>query len=197
MSLHIVTLAEMKAELGLADTADDAVLTRWMEGLQGRFDEHCRRGLLRTADIEEIHNGGDTYLFLSRFPVESVASVHLSAAQDWSAANALESDAFLVNKQRGRLMLAGFGNRWPEGEQNIRVSYTGGFVAAGSTPTAGQTAMPEALRRAFVLQLGFEWRNRANLGKTGVSGQGLTLDISPAKLLPEVEDALATFRRLV
>jgi hypothetical protein len=196
MSLYIVTLAEMKAELGLSDTADDAVLTRWMNGLQGRFDDECGRGLLRSADLEEILDGGESFLFLSRFPVESVASVHVAADQDWSDANRLAASDYILNKGRGRLMPAGIGAQWPQGAQNIRVVYTGGFVACDGTPAAGQSAMPETIRRAFVMQLGFEWRNRLELGKSSVAVQGQSVQIAEAKLMPDVREALSAYRRI-
>ena len=196
MSLYIVTLAEMKAELGLGDTTDDAVLTRWMNGLQGRFDDECGRALLRGADIEEIHDGGESWLFLARFPVESIASVHVAADQDWSDVNKLSASDYILNKPRGRLMPAGIGDKWPEGAQNIRVVYAGGFVACDGVVGAGQSAMPETIRRAFFIQAGFEWRNRLELGKASVSMQGQSVQLAEAKLLPEVRDALATYRRI-
>lgn len=196
MSLYIVTLAEMKAELGLTDTNDDAVLTKWMNGLQGRFDDECQRPLLRGADIEELFDGGSSWLFLARFPVESIASVHVSADQDWSDANKLAAADYVLNKPRGRLMVAGIGDAWPEGAQNIRVVYTGGFVACDGNVAAGQMAMPEAIRRAFFMQLGFEWRNRLNLGKANISMQGQSVQIAEARLLREVRDVLELYRRI-
>lgn len=198
MSLYIVTLAEMKAELGLTDTTDDAVLTRWMNGLQDRFDSHLERTLLRAADVEEIHDGHGTWLFTKNFPVESVASVHISPDQTWDSSTLIDATQYVVNKPRGRLQLigTGFGAFWPEGQQNIRVVYTGGYVACDGTPSATQTAMPEAIRRAFFLQLGFEWRNRTKLGVKSFGAQGVNVQVADAELLPEVKQALAPFRRI-
>lgn len=196
MSLYIVTLAEMKADLNITDTQDDAVLTRWLLGLQGRFEERCNRCLLRGEDIEEILDGGETYLFLSRFPVESVASVHVSAEQIWTDATKLLPTESILHKSRGRLIRPGSA-LWPEGEQNVRVVYTGGYVACDGVVAAGQTAMPDALRGLFFMQAGFEWRNRLELGKSGVSVQGQSMQIAEAKLLPEVKSGLALYGRFV
>jgi hypothetical protein len=195
MSLHILTLAEAKADLGLTDTTDDAVLTRHMEGLQGRFEAYLGRTLLRGTDVEEILDGGMTWLLLTRFPVESVKTVHVDAAGAWGAETLIAADGYRIHKARGRVVYAGGVYGWPSGSRNVRVVYTGGYVAAGSTPSTGQEAMPEGLRGAFGMQLGFEWRNRRNLGAQNVGAQGQSVTLAPAKFLPAVTDALESFKR--
>lgn len=192
----IVTLSEMKAELGLTDTTDDAALTLWMAALDGRFDSFLNRTLARSAAAEEIFDGGGKMLLLARFPVESVASINVDGAALWAADTLLDADAYRLNKTRGRIYYGTSGDiAWPAGRQNIRVIYAGGYVGAGELPAAGQTAMPEAIRRAYLMQCGFEWRNRSHLGQASVSAQGAGINLAPAKLLPEVETILEEFKR--
>jgi hypothetical protein len=192
----IVTLSEMKAELGIADAADDAALTQFMAALDGRFDSFLHRSLARGAGVIEYFDGGGRMLLLDRFPVESVASVNVSAVSDWSDATLLDAADYRLNKLRGRIV---YGARqsprdesepWPSGVQNIRVVYTGGFVSAGEIPAAGQAAMPQEIRGAYFMQAGFEWRNRTHLGQASVSAQGASVALAPARLLPEVQDIL-------
>lgn len=191
MSLYILTLAEMKAELGLIDTRDDALLTRWMEGLQGRFDTYCERTFERGSNVEETHHGGETAIYLRRFPVETISAVYVDD-------EAVAADAYRASKHRGVLRYGGAQpSAWPGGNESIRVVFTGGFVAAGETASATQWPMPQDLRRAFTLQLGFEWRNRANLGKQLQSAGGVYVNISEAKLLPDVRDILDSLRRVL
>lgn len=218
MSLYIVTLAEMKAELGLTDTTDDAVLTRWMEGLQGRFDQFTNRRFLRTEGIVETFDGDESFLYLANFPVESITDLRIDPAGQFGAATVMGTDRYRLNAERGLVAYGpvpggyaygasasgllpwpvGSGTmRWPTGFQNIRVTYTGGFVACDGTVGAGQFAMPEAVRRGFFLQLGFEWRNRLNLGKSSVSAQGQSVQIAEARWLPEVKQLLQQFMRFV
>lgn len=196
MSLYVITLIEAKADLGLPDTSEDAVLTRHMEGLQGRIESYIGRPLVRTVDVEEILDGGVGWLLLSRFPVESVKTVHVDATQTWTAATLLESTEYLLHKTRGRLIRSGTDCSWPSGSQNIRVVYTGGYSLAGSEAVSGQESMPEALRGAMSMQLGFEWRNRRTLGAQSVGSQGQTLSLAPAKFLPAVIDVLTKFQRV-
>ena len=119
-SLYIVTLAEMRAELKIGDDADDALLTNWMAGLQDRIDQHCERKLLRAEDTEYF-NGGETYLYLRRFPVESIASVHVDHDQVWDAGALLTTDSYRLRADRGRVGYGVAGNEfWPRGAGSCR-----------------------------------------------------------------------------
>lgn len=198
MSLYIATLAELKADLGLADTTDDAVLTRAAEVLQGAFDARLHRTLLYSASVTEVLDGGVRYLQLRQYPIVSVSSVVLASDQDWTNGDILDASVpdYLIRSALGNLIYGNGTENWPEGDQSIRVIYAGGYTAAGSTPGAGQTAMPESLRRAFLLQLGYEWRNRLHLGQAQVSGQGGSVNLAPVRWLPAVAELLDAFERV-
>lgn len=201
MSVNIVTLAEMKAMLGIEDTDNDAILTDWMEGIEGRFDEHCKRVFARSASVTQVFDGGARSLRVKRYPIESISSVTIASDQDWATGTVLESDDYRYKGERG-LVYYGTGEyAWPAGIQTIRIVYAGGYVAAGTTPGTGQTAMPEAVRRAMFLQGGWEWRNRTTLGSATVSAQGVTIQqgaqvalaILGRTLLPDVQATLEPF----
>lgn len=198
MSLFICTLEEIKREIGVPDSNDDTQLTEWLEGLQGRFEDFLDRPLLRTADITELHDGGERFLYLRRFPVESIASVHVDADQEWDAASLLAATDYRIDLPRGKLGYGVLGEQvWEPGVANVRVIYTGGYVAAGTSPGAGQTAMPEGLRGCFRLQAGFEWRNRKLLGTESASAQGFSVQSAPADFLPAVKTGLKIYRRFL
>lgn len=191
----IATLSEIKANLGLTDTQDDALLATAITALEGRFDAHLNRALARSENVVEQLHGGAMSLWLKRFPLESVASIYVSADHEWIAANLLDVTDYTIVEEEGRIVY-GYGIEcWPAGVGNIRVTYTGGYVAAGTAPSAGQTALPEAIRGAFFMQFAFEWRNRSSLGATSVSAQGASINLAPAALLPEVKSVLAPFWR--
>ena len=207
MGLYIVTLAEMKAELGVEDTNDDAVLTEWMEGIQGRFDEYCQRIFLYEADEEEIFDGDVTSLAVKRWPIDSAAdiSIYIDADQAWGSDTLLDSDDFRVNYRRGRIVYGTGTSKWTAGFQNIKVVYSGGFVKSDGTAATGVEATQlDALRRAFFMQLGFEWRNRETLGITQISqsgaarqvGAGVALALKGKTLMPEVAETLRPFMRV-
>lgn len=198
MSLYIMSLANMKSVLGITDTADDALLTIWMEQLQGRFDEHCQRRFLYSASETEYFDGGTTSLFVRRWPIASIGSIIIDADQAWSADDAIDSMAYRVNHKRGSLLYGTAGVPWPCAPQGIRVVYAGGFVKSDGTAAAHVDDYElKALQRALLLQANFEWRNRKQLGLSQVSAQGNAINMAPCELLREVKDCLVPFRRVL
>lgn len=202
MSLYILTKPEAKDLLGITDVQDDAAIERWMEGLQARFDQHLERTLLRGTHTELV-DGGGRFLLLRSWPIESVTSVHWSPEHTWDATTLIDPANYVLHADRGRLSWVG-DLPWYVGLRVFRVVYIGGYVAAGVTPSDGQTAMPEDIRRAFALQLNYEWRNRNEMGRQQQSAQGVTIQagnptavlLRGTTLLPEVEATLQPYRRI-
>ena len=208
MSLYINTIAEIKADLGIGDTTDDAVLTRWLEGLQGRIASHCGRAFLEESGRVEIFDGGYTSLLVHAWPIESVSGIVIAADQDWTDADsALDSDDYLVNYRRGAILYGRGTSRWPGGRQLIRVTYTGGLVAADGTAASSyvETRHLQALKRAFMMQGEFEWRQRTTLGLSQISmagasiqqGPQVTLALKGTTLVPEVQTTLHPLMRII
>jgi len=204
--LYIMTLAEMKSVLGIGDTEDDTVLSLWLETIQGRFDQHCRRRFLYSASETEYFDGGVTALYVHRWPVASISSIIVDADQAWSSDDALATDDYRLNNRRGSLFYGTGGVQWPWSPQSIRVVYAGGFVKSdGTVADHVDDYELEALRRAFLLQANFEWRNRETLGISQVSQQGSSIQqgaqpslaLKQMTLLPEVESTLQPFKRIL
>jgi len=202
--LYIATLAEMKAEVGIDDTVDDAVLTIWLLGLQGRFDARCNRKFLYSASETEYFDGGFRDLLVKRWPIDSVASIHVDADQDWEDDSELESDDYLINNRRGCIVYGVGSYAWPEGFQNVRVVYAGGFVKSdGSAAPNVDDEQLDTIRGLFFYQAGYEWRNRDTLGITQINQAGVSKQAAPAialalkgmTLLSVVEQGLQPFSR--
>jgi len=194
--LYIATLADMKEELGIKDSQDDNLLTNLLEGLQGRIDDFLERTLLRGENVSETLDGGVLSLALRRYPLETVSQIFIDEYQVFGTDTLLDTDDYRINYSRGRIVYQSGSSEWPEGFQNIKVVYTGGYVAIEEDAQEGQAALPESIKRAFKMQASFEWRNRRNMGQQSVSGNGVNIQLAPAKLLPEVQDALWSYKRL-
>ncbi len=202
--LYIAELTEIKLSVGVTDTDDDAKITLLAELLQGRFDDHTNRGLLLSSAIVELHDGGFRSLLLRNFPTVSITDIRVDGDGIFEAETALDSDSFRFDPERGRVV-RGIGNRvWEQGFKNVQVTYTGGFVAQGTSPGAGETAMPEGLRRAFLMQIEFEWRNKSRLGTQQVNAAGQTVNFGNPSVtrslknqtfMPEVETSLLEYVR--
>lgn len=208
MTMYIATLNEVKENLGIPsdDSEDDIKLRRWLEGLQGRFDTHCRRILLYAENQTEYMNGDCSSLFVHRFPIDSIVSINIDPDMGWAADTLLDSDAYRVNNKQGQVVYGTGRSRWTAGFQNIRVIYTGGFVKSDGTaaPYVDEGEL-QTLKRAFFMQGEFEYRNREQLGISQVSAQGVTvqqgaqvsLALKGQTFLPEVQTTLTTLVRYV
>jgi hypothetical protein len=206
MSLYIATIEEIRASMGITDTQDDAQLTILAEGLQARFDAACGRGFLYTQGVEQFFDGDVRHLYLARFPLDTVASIHVSTEQVWDADSLLTADSYRINKARGKILYGWNGLwHWPSGAGNIRVVYTGGVVKADGSFAPGVNEELALLRRALFMQLSYEWRNKETLGLSQVSAGGVSVGATPAvalalkgsTLLPEVQSMLAPLMRMV
>ena len=204
--LYIVTLAEMKAELEMTDDVEDANLTLWMNGLQERFNNRMNRTLLY-GDKTEVIDGGMGRVYLHRYPVGSVASVHLSAAGIFDSTTLLaEGIDYRVITKRGEIIYGLYGDDpWPEGVANIQVTYTGGYYACDAQSVPAGFEMPEDIRLAFMMQFSSLWKNRGNLGVTSKGkdgstvqyGAGVLLSLNKMTLLADVEVVLDKHMRFV
>jgi len=77
-----------------------------------------------------------------------------------------------------------------------RITYTGGYVLPGSTPSAGQTALPSDLEQAAVEQVAYWFQTREALGLTRLWPHGGTYEqFSGLDLLPSVASVLRTYAR--
>ena len=79
-----------------------------------------------------------------------------------------------------------------------RVTYTVGYVMPGTTPSAGQTALPKDLEFAAVEQVAAWYQQRDKLGlfRHWPSG-GIYLVLSQLPLLPQVSAAIRPHQRWV
>lgn len=194
--LYILTLDEMKDALGIKDADDDAQVTALIEGLQARADQECNRHFLYASGIEEFFDGGKQWLMVNRFPIASVASVHVDPDRQWTADTLLETTGYACNKQRGRIVYGIGEYYWPNGFQHIRVVYSGGLVTdSGVVATGADSSELDSLKRALKMQGNFEWRNKQSLGVQSIGQQGMNVSLAKAELLPEVKAILNGLRR--
>ena len=77
-----------------------------------------------------------------------------------------------------------------------RVTYSGGYVVPGTTPGAGQTALPADLEWAAVEQVAawFQQRDKLGLLRHWPSG-GIFLALQQLPLLPQVAASLRPYQR--
>lgn len=187
----LAQLSTVKTRLGITDTTDDTLLTNFIESASARFDAECHRSLERAVNAVEEFSGDVMEIRVARYPIESVSQFHHkeNETDGWQ----LQSDVDYLIRRGCVISLAGaLGSQ----TQQCKVTYTGGYVLPGTTPGAGQTALPDDLEHACVEQVAYWYQNRHRLGLLSVPADGRTFyQLAKIDLLPQVESVLMKYER--
>ena len=196
----LTQLATVKARLDIlpGDTSADDFLTRAIEAVSARFDRECNRTLARTVDATQEFAGSDTEIIARCYPIETVTKFELktSEAEGWLEQT---GTAWLVRRACVISLNAplSFAPRFASISEGLaRVTYTGGYVLPGTTPGAGQTALPADLESAAVEQVAawFQQRDKLGLIRHWPKG-GVYLVFIQLPLLPQVSASLRPHQR--
>lgn len=187
----LAQLTSIKSRLGITDATDDTLLTNFCNWVSTRFNEHCNRVLARTVGVTDEFPADVLEIPLRCYPVEAITAWHLKTTESegWVAQTGVEC---LVRAACVVCLKA------PPGDvtQVCRVTYTGGYVLPGTSPGAGQTALPYVIEQACIEQVAYLYQNRSRLGVTSMSAEGGSLQqFAQLDLLPSVKASLQGFRR--
>jgi len=187
-------LLTLKTRLGLAeaDVVDDALLTSFILAAGGRFAKECNRVFDYSATATYEFRADAFDVVVDRFPIVSVASFHLKTTEAEGFVAQTVTD-YVVNAPRNIIELPScLGTSREIG----RVTFAGGYVLPGSTPGAGQTALPDEVAQACVEQCAYWFQNKARLGLGSVSGAGGAISQAVnLDLLPPVLAVLKKYER--
>jgi len=192
----LTQLATVKARLEISVSTYDDLLTRAIDAISARFDRECNRTLARTVGATQEFPGTNAEVIARCYPIEAVSKFELKTIEAEGWIEQAGVDYMLRNACIISLILplsfvpqAGAG-------QLARVTYTGGYVMPGTTPSAGQTALPADLEWAAVEQVAgwFQQRDKLGLLRHWPSG-GTFLAFPQEPLLPQVAAIIRRYRR--
>jgi uncharacterized phiE125 gp8 family phage protein len=145
-----VTLAEVKSQLGITDTASDTQLTRRITEARKWVEGHTRRSLMPQTHelrLDAFPVGGDIELAFP--PVASIASVKYIEGVTGTLTTVDAADYVLDNFPLLPFVRPAYGESWPSPRDEsgaVRVQYVGGYavtaIAAAKTITAITAATP-------------------------------------------------------
>lgn len=203
------SLSELKAFLlaksmaGVADTANDANLTRIGLGVAGMFAAHCNRDWDYQAAAVSEFTANRSFLISRRYPLNLAIPVVVercdalvAGVQTWTP---IPDGAYNVAADRGLVYLAGYQGNYLS---RVRLTCAGGYwwegLDANATPPAGAAVVPDELRLAWLIQCQALWTVRDDLG-IAIAGQNAgqqpSLTLPNYDLVPEVENTLRDFVR--
>ncbi|HEY5915084.1 MAG TPA: hypothetical protein VJA21_31205 [Verrucomicrobiae bacterium] len=196
----LTTLSTVKSRLGIleTDTQYDALLTTAIKATSARFDRETRRTLARQVDATDEFFPDDTEIIATRYPIESVTKFELKTdeTEGWAEQTGIKylvcsaSIISLPSPLAFSLQPLAF-------PATARVTYTGGYVLPGTTPGAGQTALPDDLEQAAVEQVAFWFQKRDHQGiRTSWPYNGEYKQYASLDLLPPVAAVLRSYERI-
>ena len=193
----LTQLSTVKARLALTLTDYDSLLTSAIKAISDRFDKETNRILARTTTATHEFDANDTEILPPCFPIESVTKFELKSNETdgWSEQTGVQyllrqqcviSLSVPLNSQSSTLNSPAL----------ARVTLTGGYVLPGTTPSAGQTALPDDLEQAAVEQVAYWFQNRDKLGlKTIWPHEGTYENFTQSNLLLSVKATLKRYER--
>ena len=196
----LTQLTTMKARLNIspADTTQDDLLTRAIAAVSARFDHECNRTLARTVDATQEFLATEREIVAQCYPIEAVTKfeVKTTEVEDWVERTVTD---YLV-RQACVISLGAPLSVAPQvaliNTAIGRVTYTGGYVQPGTTPSPGQTPLPSDLESAAVEQVAVWYQNRDKLGLIRHwPSSGTYLVLSQLPLLPQVVAMIRPYRR--
>jgi hypothetical protein len=192
----LTQLSTLKTRLGLElfDTTDDALLTNILKLVSGRFAADCNRIFDYGASLAYEFPAHEIGLLVDHPPIEVVSQFELkrTEAEGWLVQPDVD---YLLSPKKTMISLA---RRIGTSRQLGRVTYTGGYILPGATPTGNQIALPDEIEQACVEQAAYWYQRRTQLGLLSISSDaGIVQQFQSSDLLPQVAAVLRHYERWV
>jgi hypothetical protein len=214
MDLGLGNLADVKGfvlpEAIRADMQYDAVLQVIASGIAERFSKYCNRKFSRVVDELVTFDAMRTFYLVPRFPFEVITKLEIRA----TTTDAWDDITTAIVQSDPAIGWIYFGCFIGDPICLVRCTYTGGFfyeaqeplLADGVTanpayPTAapaGSFPVPPDLKGAWLMQTLHEFQCKDRLlpvGLVDATKSRSDLRFEQMQLLPEVQNALDTYRR--
>lgn len=180
--MALTTPENVKQYLGITGTADDALLNSLIESASAFVAQYLSRQIEQGQVTEYFSGRGRDALILSEGPIASIDAV---VADDQPLPASLDKSTGW--KEAGGWLLYVNG-RWPEGRQNIVVTYTAGY-APGS--------IPADIEQAVIDLVSLRYKERDRIGFQSKSLAGETVTFMIRDLSQFARTALNNFRKVI
>jgi hypothetical protein len=153
------------------------------------------------VDATHEFNADDLGVSVPIFPIESVTKIEVKENETDGWVEQTDTK-FLIRKACVISIVPQTLNYRPStlNDSSIaRVTYTGGYVLPGSTPSVGQTALPSDIEQAAVEQAAAWFLNRSSLGVEikRLTPSDFYQKFSQLDFLPQVRTVLKRYERWV
>jgi hypothetical protein len=188
----LTQLSTVKTRLQLIDGVYDDILTAAIAAFSERFDRECNRKFARQENATYEFRANARSILLPHYPIEYVTSFAVKSNENQGWIN-LGAEADFIDWLNAGVVT--FVEKLGSCHQLARVTYTGGYVLPGTTPTAGQTALPADIEQACIDQVAYWFLNRTTPGLISVTVTN-GAHVPTVDLLPSVANVLQKYQRM-
>ena len=196
----IVSLDIMKTHLNVGGTSEDSWLDKNIASVTKKIETYCRRTFAATHYPEEYHDGSGKrgFLFVRNFPIISLSELNEDINRDFLAATKYATNAYITYDDEGRVeLLDAAGDLtaslapivFGKGQQNIKITYTGGYVDIPEDVSYGAS---EWIAKLYHRRDKIEW----NLGSRSKGDKSVSL-IAIGKMPDDVREFINPYRLLM
>ncbi len=161
-----ITLAEVKAQIGISDTSDDTLLTAMITAVRTCAEKITNRTFIDTefttyrngfSDFQYYQSGGECQLELRRSPYLSSAAITYTDCDDATQTLVLDTDFYVEKRTTWSRLLPIV--EWPldvrNRRQDVTIVFNAGYGASGSD-------VPADLRQAMLMHVAAFYANRGD-----------------------------------
>lgn len=164
--MAIASTSEYKTHANISGSTEDTAIAGWLAETAAFIEKYLGRTFTTGAVTDEVYTGsGETILQLRAWPISSVSAVKFKAAD--GTTTTIDSDTYRVNLRTGQIARQNFNSVrapawddwtnelptlgapspvWPNGFENILISYTSTTSPDLAGIKSAQFAMVDELR---------------------------------------------------
>ena len=179
----MIALADLKAWLGVTDTASDDALTALEARQVATVSTRLDRYFGEPEEVTEILDGYRSAIWLSEPPIDGTLTLYTRTGlgETWTLGATADYEV------DGRQILRREAAIWPVGSRTVRATYQRGY-AAGEAPGDVVQVVLELCARA--------WESRGNSATQREKLGPLEIEYRPLKDIPDPIDTLVAWRRV-
>ena len=162
----LAELDDIKDDLGITGSGDDAKLTRWIDGVSEFIVGLIGRPIEEATYTEEVYNGtGEHKIFLRHIPLTDTETFVAQEGNDnfgGGAFDTVDNSEYVLYKEQGYVI---FRFRTTKGFKNYKLTYSAGFAT-----------IPEDLQTLTRTLVSLIYNQRLSAGKASESIEGAEID---------------------
>lgn len=160
----LTSLANVKVQLGISVTTEDAFLERLINVASQQIERHCNRKFKSTAYTESFDGPMGNQIVLPQYPVTAIAGVWVDSTRVFASESQLDAtDISDADQDLSRGLLRRVTGLFPKGVRNIKVTFTAGYSSI--------EAQAPDLEYACILLVEMAYRSRSDrrIGRRSIS----------------------------